>query len=254
MLNALLNARRKAIRGLNVFNINSFIAGERLRRESGRSTLSELSRNQDRCFCIGTGPSLDRVDLREVRDSTVLLLNGAYRRHEELQGNNNRLYWFAHDNQVILNMISEVPESYPRILTVYKFLNIESFRPHFRPHYDVFLQPRPKLRDPATADPDRSPHISVWPGLFTDLDAETYQWDLRRRFHVALRSVAFSAIFFALHFNFERIIALGMDLPDGRSPHVHARGCRRSLQGRGFGTEARDPTCFISAMSGLSNG
>ena len=137
-------------------------------------------------------------------------------------------------------MIGNIPESLTKLLTANKFSRIESFRPHFRAHQDVFLQPAPRLRDPASVDPDRKPHLSIWPSLFTDLDAGNYSWDPGRRFHVALRSVAFSAIFFALHFNFERIIALGMDLPSKSYSHPHAGGCGQSLQGRGFGSEMRD--------------
>jgi hypothetical protein len=232
--------KRKTVRSIAAFSPRSFIAGEQLRRQSSKQALVQFAAGRRQCVCVGTGPSLDCVDLSQVRNSTVLLLNGAFHRMEDFRGNNNQLFWFAQDVKVISEMIANVPESLTKIFTANKFSAIESFYPQFRTGRDVFLQPRPTLRDPASADPDRESLLSIWPGLFTDLDPRTYRWDPRRRFHVALRSVAFSAIFLALHFDFERVIALGMDLPDGRKPHTHASGCGPSLQGRGFGTEARD--------------
>lgn len=159
---------------------------------------------------------------------------------EEFQGRDNRLFWFAQDINVISKIIADVPEQLPKILTVHAYRFVESWVSHFRPGQDIFLQPKPIFRDPVTADPDRDSQFSIWPGLFTDLDPETYHWDLRRRFHVASRSVAFSAIFFSLHFDFERVIGLGMDLPSRKVTHPHAGSCGQSLHGKGFGTVARD--------------
>lgn len=232
--------KRKTLRSIAAFNPRSFVAGEQLRRQSSKRALAEVASGGRQCFCVGTGPSLDCVDPSQVHNSTVLLLNGAFHRMEDFQGNNNQLFWFAQDVKVISEMIASVPENLTKIFTANKFSLIESFRPHFRPGRDVFLQPRPTLRDPAKTDPDRESHLSIWPGLFTDLDARSYKWDFRNRFHVALRSVAFSAIFFALHFKFERIISLGMDLPSARDRQVYASGVSQKLQGGGFGTEARD--------------
>lgn len=225
---------------MHAFSLRSYFLGEKLRRQSSRRALKEFGSGGEHCFCIGTGPSLDCVDLDQVRNSTVLLLNGAFHRLAEFQGNNNKLFWFAFDTRVVSEMISSVPQSLTKIITINRFSGIESFHAHFRPGRDVFLQPKPILRDPAVADPERNSHYSIWPSLFTDLDPSTYHWDVHQKFHVGVKSVAFSAIFFALHFQFRRIIALGMDLPSNKVIHPHAEYCGESLQGKGFGSVARD--------------
>lgn len=123
------------------------------------------------------------------------------------------------------HLFDEVPEGIPKILSAHKYVNLRRLHQRFNPEQDIFLQPRPCLRDPVSLDSSRASAPSIWPCLFLDIDPSRYHWDHRKRFRVAPSSVMFAAMFFAMHFNFREIIALGMDLPDSNANYHYAEGC-----------------------------
>ena len=123
------------------------------------------------------------------------------------------------------HLFDEVPEGIPKILSAHKYVNLRYLHQRFNPEQDIFLQPRPCLRDPAWLDKGRGSAVSIWPSLFLDVDPSRYHWDHRKRFRVAPSSVMFAAMFFAMHFNFREIVALGMDLPDSNANYHYAKGC-----------------------------
>lgn len=211
-------------RGLVFFEPGSFLAGEKLRRQSSDASLTRFG-ELSRCFCVGAGPSLDAVDLSQVRNSTVVLLNRSITRHADFEGRGNALFWFCQDVKLMWHLFEDVPEGIPKILSAHKYVNLRDLHKRFNPALDIFLQPRPCFRDPARLDSSRASTPSIWPELFLDVEPSRYHWDCRKRFRVAPSSVMFAAIFFAMHFNFREIIALGMDLPDSNANYHYAEGC-----------------------------
>jgi len=71
-------------------------------------------------YCIGTGPSLDAVDFKSIKNSTVLLLNSAYKIHDSLD-NSNEIIWMAQDVDVILDLKKDVPKNMKKIVTFHTF-------------------------------------------------------------------------------------------------------------------------------------
>jgi hypothetical protein len=108
----------------------------------------------ERVYCLGSGPSLDMFDLATIRDSTVLLLNGAIDVHPHLSAQ-NRFLWVCQDESALLSTYPRVPRQLPKLISVHRFekaskvLQMLSFDDYFlvpkatfRPKYPTMGEPR----------------------------------------------------------------------------------------------------------------
>jgi hypothetical protein len=93
-------------------------------------------------------------DLSAIRDSTVLLLNGAIDVHPHLSAR-NRFLWVCQDESALLSTYQRVPRQLPKLISVHRFekaskvLKMLSFDDYFlvpkatfRPKYPTMGEPR----------------------------------------------------------------------------------------------------------------
>ena len=111
MLNSIKASVRWVLRNAN---IHEYLIGRTLARRFNIQGLRHLFEGRTVC-CVGSGPSIDAVDLSVVQSSTVMLLNHAINFREHFNATNS-LVWFATDVYRIEQIIGSVPTEIPRIV------------------------------------------------------------------------------------------------------------------------------------------
>lgn len=82
-------------------------------------------------FIVGSGPSLDELDISKIHNSTVLLLNNSWRLYDRVP-NDNDVYFFCQDIKVLNELISGVSKSLNKIIF------ISNYSMSFNVLYDIW--------------------------------------------------------------------------------------------------------------------
>jgi hypothetical protein len=91
-------------------------------------------------FILGSGPSIDEVDLSAVRGSFVVGLNSAFSLFRYC-GSGNRYFWFCQDTKALMEFLPQIPSEVSKLVTVHRFNKYSQIRGFLGPN-DRFLQPR----------------------------------------------------------------------------------------------------------------
>ena len=91
-------------------------------------------------FILGSGPSIDEVDLSAVRDSFVVALNSAFSLFRYC-GSGNRYFWLCQDTRALLDFLPQVPREVSKLVTIHRFNKYSQLRGFLGPG-DRFLQPK----------------------------------------------------------------------------------------------------------------
>jgi hypothetical protein len=226
-LTALLSRKlHTLIHGLTVFNPIGFIQALVLSRKFPINGLGGEFVGKT-VICVGTGPSLDDVDLDQFHESIVLLLNSAIFRYKDFEGRGNTLFWYCVDRKRGNLLADKVPSDVRKIVSVHEFGWIS---PLFRSMQkrDIFILPSavfrrvsgkgvPNIR-PAMLAPTCKP-LSGFGSLHRCLMPET---------------VMLNAIGLSLGFKAKKIITLGFDLPASSAEYYYARDATPGQVGSGF--------------------
>lgn len=89
---------------------------------------------------LGSGPSIDEVDLSKIENSIVVALNSAFQIFNRC-GQSNRYYWFCQDTNALIEFLPKVPGDIVKLVTLHRFNRFFKVRQYLGPN-DRFLQPK----------------------------------------------------------------------------------------------------------------
>jgi hypothetical protein len=92
---------------------------------------------------LGSGPSIDEVDLSKIENSIVVALNSAFQLFHRC-GQGNRYYWFCQDTKALVEFLPKIPSDIVKLVTLHRFNKFFKVRQYLRPN-DRFLQPKLSL-------------------------------------------------------------------------------------------------------------
>jgi hypothetical protein len=99
-------------------------------------------------YILGSGSSVDDIDLTLINNSVVILLNSSYRRHTELRDKGNILIWFCVDMGRFKEISPLVPSDIPKIVSINWFV-LRTISHLNLSRGDTFLMPKIAFkRDP----------------------------------------------------------------------------------------------------------
>lgn len=213
---------RNQILALFDFNIFMYIWS----KWSGMKNEQNLAVLHDRfygrnVFCIGSGPSLDKINLKEIENSVVILLNDAYRVAPAFNAN-NELYWLAVHTSKVCGIERYIDPKIMRIIIPNSFSNFVCIRRAIR-SCDIYLHPK----------------LSFRPNLLTPcqikLNNKTLPDDLINFVQFPI-SVMLNAIYISIISGASKVICLGFDAPSklDKSPYSYAKNCEGVNQNNGF--------------------
>ena len=169
------------------------------------SLLLSQFKNKD-VYILGSGSSVDDVDLTRIENSVVILLNSSYRRHTELRDKGNILIWFCVDMGSFNKFSHLVPPDIPKIVSIHWFV----FRnlPYLNlSRGDTFLMPKIAFK--------RDPRCGGYYGLMPKRpeSQEDYWFDLQdKTIFLPAHTVMLSAIMLSASLSPKAITLLGFDL------------------------------------------
>ncbi|MBL1209491.1 hypothetical protein [Geminocystis sp. GBBB08] len=92
-------------------------------------------------FILGSGSSLDEIDLSLIENSSVILLNSTYKRHTELRERGNKLFWFCVDTNALRLWSRLIPSDIQKIVSVHSF-SLRNLKGLALSKDDIFLMPK----------------------------------------------------------------------------------------------------------------
>lgn len=119
------------------FDPVTYLAGELV---NALPTLKKDGINNREVVILGSGPSVDHVDLSLVSDSIVVSLNSAHQLCKYC-GPGNRYYWFCQDTKVAIECLPNVADEIIKLVTVHRFNRFFKIFRHLQAK-DKFLQPK----------------------------------------------------------------------------------------------------------------
>lgn len=187
----------------------------------------------DLIFCVGSGKSLDEIDLNNIRNSTVILLNGSVLRYKDFQGRGNSLVWFAQDVLRIIDYVEYVPESIPKIITLDRWRHLPKLIGKLDANSDVFFQPKVSFRYMLGSNiKDYQGLKSILPA-YKEIGSSDSDVALKNgSFLICPKTVMLTSLYLALQYRPRKIITLGFDVPENADS--------RSYIKNGFGGKLKD--------------
>ena len=174
----------------------------------------DLKRWKGTVYCVGSGKSLDMVDVAPVQHCVVLLLNGAIAYSERFDSSNT-IYWFAQDYKRITEIGPSVPNTTKKILSCQKPDEIPNVEKFLHPG-DAFLLPRFRLQKSVN-------HYRVKCVYPSDTEPLIARRRLRT-IKLSPNTVMLTAIRVAAGSGAQRIITLGFDLSQNATQTDYAAG------------------------------
>ena len=166
-------------------------------------------------YIIGSGPSVDLLDLKKIKNSTVILLNNFHVLYDEID-ESNTIYCFVQDigffnkkfkyfQPKIKNII--IPTTLNLKLNyIFKLLKYKNKSYIFFPKYNFFLKKKIFYRKKSSIN------FSTY-GFFSNLfyRPKSHEINSIKQIWTAPHSVMFTAIYFSKINNAKKIILLGFD-------------------------------------------
>lgn len=98
-------------------------------------------------FILGSGSSIDDIQLSLISESTIVLLNASYKKYIELEGRQNTLFWMCIDNDVFKQYSQLIPSDISKIISTHSFNFFRLFPAYFElSKIDTFLMPKAEFR------------------------------------------------------------------------------------------------------------
>lgn len=229
MITALLKRKLYTLwHGLTVFDPYAYAQCRALSKRFPPRNLREDFRGQT-VVCVGSGPSLDVVDISQVQDCTVLFLNSAFMRWEEFAGQNNKLLWLCVDRKRANALAEKVPDCIKKVVSTHEFKSVRQLARALRQN-DVFLMPHPVLR---RVDGRGLPNIRPVMPSSSDVKIEYSNWP---NIDILPHTVMLNAIRLSMALGSCRILTMGFDLPaaDSERHSQYAKGAAPPTGGAGF--------------------
>lgn len=95
--------------------------------------------------CVGTGPSLDKVNIKTIKNSIVLLLNGAIEMTHQFD-KSNTLFWLSIDSDRIKTFKDNAPKHVKKILSSHNISGLPQLNKVLQPddylipfRYDLYI-------------------------------------------------------------------------------------------------------------------
>jgi hypothetical protein len=104
---------------------------------------------------LGSGPSIDEVDLSKIENSIVVALNSAFQIFNRC-GQGNSYYWFCQDTKVMTELMPKIPNEIKKLVAPHRFNRFFKIKKHLGSS-DRFLQPKITLK----IKPDTKKHWGV---------------------------------------------------------------------------------------------
>lgn len=200
-------------------------------------------------YLVGSGPSLDMVDVSKIHDSTIVLMNGAISRVDFFKGRGNDIIWLAQDVARIFEFIDDVPDDVRKVLSVHEYRKVYSLGKHLKKGRDVFIHPGLKLRYMMGENVKSVTGVkSLRPKYFGAMGEGFHAGSDWRRAYIAPKSVMLFAIYLFIPLRPSRIITLGFDVPEELDEGSYASGISVKISNNAF------PNGVINFyLSGLSD-
>lgn len=229
MITALLKSKLYTLwHGLTVFNPYAYVQCRELTKRFPPRDLGEDFRGRT-VVCVGSGPSLDVVDISQVNDCTVVFLNSAFMRWKEFADQNNKLLWLCVDRKRANALAEKVPDCIRKVVSTHEFKSVRQLARALRPN-DVFLMPQPVLR---RVDGRGLPNIRPVMPSPSDVEIEYSNWP---NIDILPYTVMLNAIRLSMALGSCRVVTMGFDLPAAASERhfQYAKGAAPPTGGTGF--------------------
>lgn len=206
--------------------------------------LKRLSRSIEgkNVYLLGSGPSLDKVDLNELSDSVVVFLNYSYLNYL-MVSSSNKLFWMCIHTTIIPKVQSQIPRHITKIIIPNSYWNFQGIKRasagdsiylHPKPSYDSFrIFPKPSIIKLDTDDTKivEPSGINLYPS-----------------------NVMLNAIFLFLYCGANKITCLGFDAPiynANSKPYAYAKSLPNNNLSLGFNID--EVELFLSKLLKYAN-
>lgn len=176
---------------------------------------------------VGSGPSLDVINLNLIQNSTVIFLNGAILKHEFFNFSSNNFLWYAQDINGI-NRHIETASKYgvKKVLTIGNWNTPLKFR-KFLNKDDIFFLTSLAFGRDYDYENNKSKYTYSFRPNFLGFDGHNLAIDsLKKPYLHSLGSVIFSAISFSIFFKPKNIILIGFDATTNPGVYNYATGTK----------------------------
>ena len=176
-------------------------------------------------YLLGSGPSLDKVDLSKIKDSVVVFLNYSYLNHQKLSSS-NKFFWMCIHTTVIEKAYADVPNYITNIIIPNSYWNFSGVKGASKGN-SIYLHPKPSLK---------LGRILPSPSN-VKLNSDDNSIVQRAGIKLYPFSVMLNAIFLCLYCGSKKITCLGFDAPPksvSSSPYSYAKGLPNSNKNSGF--------------------
>jgi len=176
---------------------------------------------------VGSGPSLDEINLSAVRNSTVIFLNGSVRKYENFDKTSNNFLWYAQDINGVNRHISTAQFfKIKKVFTIGIWNTPFAFKKHLSAE-DVFFLSRASFRRDRDYQTNKSKSFYSFRPEYFGFDGNGLKIkSLKNRYLHSLGSVIFSAISFSLYHCPKNIVLIGFDAPTTQKAYKYAIGTR----------------------------
>lgn len=162
-------------------------------------------------YCVGSGPSLDAVNIGGIRASTVILLNTSISIIHKVS-DTNRIYWMATDVYRFWDIVDKVPDHVPKILIPHLYKSMRNIKNVWRKQ-DILLAPRACFRQGRPSDRISFQIPSIKPCYITRRQ-RTVQPQIKNGvpFRLLPCTVMLNALSLGASLEAKKVVALGFDV------------------------------------------
>lgn len=189
-----------SIEDITSFNFFFYLWGL-IKRGENHSIIDSLK--NDLVYCIGTGPSLDSIELLKLKNSTIILINSAYKLYSQID-KSNKIVWFSIDTGFIERNYKSVEKEMLKIIIPNSFERFKIFRDIVR-NKTIYFHPYIQIRKISKF------RLFNFRPKFASFNSNFLKIFGAYRCTILPETAMLNAICFSLSLNCKKIITLGFD-------------------------------------------